>query len=560
MKSECCPCSRSTARIASSSKHALRNQQRKVLLIILEKEDDLWDMPTAPGQFGEGVFGAEKPFDPFAKQEIPPFRFIPPQWVYKDPEGNLQGPFSSEQMHAWYKEGYFPPGLPIKCDGDPVFIPLFQLLEKYGTEAPFLESLLEQEQLERQYYMRHVQQLRMKNTFAGVPLQQQLAGLPSHEQQAILNYLQHQRKEESPRRSPSPRLELGFEPLPLDQVERVLNDGRPRVVERPQERVAERPQERVVERPQERVVERPIERVIEKPVTQKPAKPAIEKPVQKIEKPIQKVEKPVEHVIEKPVQKMESQKIPVERVVEKPIERVIEKPVERPVEKPVERVIERPVEKTEEIVEKPQKKQEKKPEKKQEKKKKPEKPEEEQKAAPLAPWANKELSLSKLSLKEIQEAEALEQSQKQKEREQQAQEMLRRSVQKPELQMMWANTVKQESRKSLAEIMEDEAKQQREKKVEKRYADTVGQQSGWTKSAASIVASGPVLKKEEAWTQKKPVVTEKKESQQFIQWCKAALRTVSSDLNGTFHKSSRRTRECVAVNFCERIRDDQDDL
>ena len=73
-----------------------------------------------------------------AEVGMPPFRFTPPQWVYKDPEGQYQGPFSSEQMHAWCKDGYFPPNLPIKCMEDTVFIPLFQFMEKYGAEAPFL--------------------------------------------------------------------------------------------------------------------------------------------------------------------------------------------------------------------------------------------------------------------------------------------------------------------------------------------------------------------------------------------------------------------------------------
>lgn len=90
----------------------------------------------------------------------PPFQFVPPQWVYQDPQGNQQGPFTSETMHAWFKDGYFPRHLPIKCIGDPAFIPLYLFVEKYGTEAPFLESLIEQEQLEKTFYLQQVDRMR----------------------------------------------------------------------------------------------------------------------------------------------------------------------------------------------------------------------------------------------------------------------------------------------------------------------------------------------------------------------------------------------------------------
>eukprot|EP00842_Homolaphlyctis_polyrhiza_P006616 jgi/Hompol1/6956/HPOL_002397-RA len=80
-------------------------------------------------------------------------------WVYLDPSNNLQGPFTSEQMNTWFKENYFPATLPIKCVNDPNFIALYQFVEKYGTQSPFLDSLIEQEQLERMFHIRHYQQL-----------------------------------------------------------------------------------------------------------------------------------------------------------------------------------------------------------------------------------------------------------------------------------------------------------------------------------------------------------------------------------------------------------------
>ncbi|KAJ3252353.1 hypothetical protein HK103_001614 [Boothiomyces macroporosus] len=110
-----------------------------------------------PGRDPFGGFGMHEPMD-YSRSAIPttipPFVFNPPEWVYQDPAGRIQGPFTSEQMHGWYKEGYFPPGLPIQCVGDTMFIPLLQFVEKFGNERPFLESLIEQENLEREFYLR----------------------------------------------------------------------------------------------------------------------------------------------------------------------------------------------------------------------------------------------------------------------------------------------------------------------------------------------------------------------------------------------------------------------
>ncbi|KAJ3273316.1 hypothetical protein HDV01_004533 [Terramyces sp. JEL0728] len=123
-------------------------------------DSDLFNQPQftshSAGRDPFGGFGMHEPMD-YPRPNpatIPPFIFNPPEWVYQDPAARIQGPFTSEQMHGWYKEGYFPPGLPIKCVGDTMFIPLLQFVEKFGNEQPFLESLIEQENLEREFYLR----------------------------------------------------------------------------------------------------------------------------------------------------------------------------------------------------------------------------------------------------------------------------------------------------------------------------------------------------------------------------------------------------------------------
>jgi len=49
------------------------------------------------------------------------------QWVYKDPQGEVQGPFSDKQMNEWYGAGYFPADLLVKKVNYPSFTPLNML-------------------------------------------------------------------------------------------------------------------------------------------------------------------------------------------------------------------------------------------------------------------------------------------------------------------------------------------------------------------------------------------------------------------------------------------------
>ncbi|KAJ3086378.1 hypothetical protein HK102_013208 [Quaeritorhiza haematococci] len=102
--------------------------------------------------------------------------FVPQKWLYKDPNGVVQGklpdfslfelgsqecfdsfanvmisqytgPFSAIEMHEWYKTGYFTGGLPVKRVDDHVYEPLARLIQKYGTDRPFLADLEEAERL-----------------------------------------------------------------------------------------------------------------------------------------------------------------------------------------------------------------------------------------------------------------------------------------------------------------------------------------------------------------------------------------------------------------------------
>lgn len=61
------------------------------------------------------------------------------RWVYLDPQGNQQGPFSGLEMHDWYKASFFTPDLSVKKMEDEQFEPLGQLIRRIGnSREPFL--------------------------------------------------------------------------------------------------------------------------------------------------------------------------------------------------------------------------------------------------------------------------------------------------------------------------------------------------------------------------------------------------------------------------------------
>ncbi|CAJ0751494.1 9841_t:CDS:2, partial [Entrophospora sp. SA101] len=46
------------------------------------------------------------------------------KWLYRDPTGNIQGPFTSQEMNDWYKGGFFRTNLLVKRVEDQTFEPL----------------------------------------------------------------------------------------------------------------------------------------------------------------------------------------------------------------------------------------------------------------------------------------------------------------------------------------------------------------------------------------------------------------------------------------------------
>lgn len=61
------------------------------------------------------------------------------RWVYLDPQGQTQGPWSGLEMHDWYKAAFFTPDLSVKKLEDAEFEPLGQLIRRIGnSREPFL--------------------------------------------------------------------------------------------------------------------------------------------------------------------------------------------------------------------------------------------------------------------------------------------------------------------------------------------------------------------------------------------------------------------------------------
>lgn len=61
------------------------------------------------------------------------------RWIYRDPQGNTQGPWSGLEMHDWYKAGFFSPELQVKKYEDTEYEPLAQLIRRIGnSREPFL--------------------------------------------------------------------------------------------------------------------------------------------------------------------------------------------------------------------------------------------------------------------------------------------------------------------------------------------------------------------------------------------------------------------------------------
>ncbi|XP_047446057.1 GRB10-interacting GYF protein 2 isoform X2 [Mugil cephalus] len=138
------------------------------------------------------------------------------KWFYKDPQGEIQGPFSNQEMAEWFQAGYFTMSLLVKRGCDEVFQPLGEIMKIWarvpftpGPAPPPLQGDGDQERLKRQqeltalnlYQLQQLQyQYLLRQQYAQALAQQKAAALSSaplqqqqqHQQQINLLLQQYQ--------------------------------------------------------------------------------------------------------------------------------------------------------------------------------------------------------------------------------------------------------------------------------------------------------------------------------------------------------------------------------
>lgn len=59
------------------------------------------------------------------------------KWFYRDPQSQVQGPFTSNEMLEWFSAGYFTMGLLVRRGCDERFSQLGDLIRNWGGRVPF---------------------------------------------------------------------------------------------------------------------------------------------------------------------------------------------------------------------------------------------------------------------------------------------------------------------------------------------------------------------------------------------------------------------------------------
>ncbi|XP_057304070.1 GRB10-interacting GYF protein 2-like isoform X3 [Hydractinia symbiolongicarpus] len=123
-------------------------------------------------------------------------------WIYRDPQGEIQGPFNNDEMLEWFKAGYFTMGLQVRRVCDEMFLPLGDVI-KLWSRVPFLaksqpppitNQMLLQHQQAQQNQLQQQTQLQQQNQLQQQTQLQRLLQQQQQQQmrQALLKQLQVQ--------------------------------------------------------------------------------------------------------------------------------------------------------------------------------------------------------------------------------------------------------------------------------------------------------------------------------------------------------------------------------
>lgn len=104
--------------------------QEDLVLKIVEEPPKMQQLPTSIANI------------PLSNVQPPPNLITPLQdkWYYQDPQGDLQGPFSSTEMAEWFQAGYFSTNLLVRRPCDERFFTLGDLVAMCNGN-PFQSSL-----------------------------------------------------------------------------------------------------------------------------------------------------------------------------------------------------------------------------------------------------------------------------------------------------------------------------------------------------------------------------------------------------------------------------------
>ncbi|XP_043989709.1 GRB10-interacting GYF protein 2 isoform X1 [Gambusia affinis] len=116
------------------------------------------------------------------------------KWFYKDPQGEIQGPFSNHEMSDWFQAGYFTMSLLVKRGCDEVFQPLGEIMKIWGRvpftpgpAPPPLQADGDQERLKRQQELTALNLYQLQQLQYQYLLRQQYAQALAQQKTLVLN-------------------------------------------------------------------------------------------------------------------------------------------------------------------------------------------------------------------------------------------------------------------------------------------------------------------------------------------------------------------------------------
>uniref|UniRef100_A0A8C8JJ02 GYF domain-containing protein n=1 Tax=Oncorhynchus tshawytscha TaxID=74940 RepID=A0A8C8JJ02_ONCTS len=126
------------------------------------------------------------------------------KWFYKDPQGEIQGPFSNPEMTEWFQAGYFTMTLLVKRGCDEVFQPLGEIIKMWGrvpfapgpAPPPLLGDAGDQERLKRQQELTALNLYQLQQLQYQYLLRQQYAQALAQQKAQALSSAPHQQQQQ----------------------------------------------------------------------------------------------------------------------------------------------------------------------------------------------------------------------------------------------------------------------------------------------------------------------------------------------------------------------------